>query len=118
MLDGQPEESARLCERAFQLAPWFKPNVGVRAALLRRAGQDAEARRLFDSLATADRYEDPIGPAMYYLVLGDLDRVADWAEKAIQERQPAVFFFLHAHARALKSTPRWPALAKMMNLST
>jgi len=65
----------------------------------------------------ADRYSDPTGPAVYHLVLGDLDGTADWAEKSIQERQPAVFFFLHAHAAALKSTPRWPALARMMNLS-
>jgi serine/threonine-protein kinase len=115
-VDGQLEESARLCERAYQLAPWFKPNVGFRAALLKRAGQDAESQRLFDTLASANGYDDPIGPAMYYLVLGDLDGTADWAEKAVEERQPAVFFFLHAHAKALKSTSRWPRLAKMMNL--
>jgi eukaryotic-like serine/threonine-protein kinase len=115
-LDGQPEESARLCDRAYQLAPWFKPNVGLRAALMKRAGQVAESQRLLDTLEFADSYGDPIGPAIYYLVLGDLDGTADWAEKAIEERQPAVFFFLHAHAAVLKSTPRWPRLAKMMNL--
>jgi serine/threonine-protein kinase len=116
-ISGQWEESANLCERAYQLAPWFKPTVGFRAALLKRAGQDSEAQRLFDTLTTADRYSDPTGPAVYYLVLGDLDGTADWAEKSIEERQPAVFFFLHAHAAALKSTPRWPRLAKMMNLN-
>ena len=116
-LSGQWEESAHLCERAYRLAPWFKPTVGFRAALLKRAGQDSEAQRLFDTLASVDGYSDPTGPAVYYLVLGDLDGTADWAEKAVEERQPAVFFFLHGHAAALKSTPRWPRLAKMMNLS-
>ena len=51
-ISGQWDESAELCERAYQMAPWFKPNVGFRAALLRRAGENAEAGRLFDSLTT------------------------------------------------------------------
>jgi tetratricopeptide (TPR) repeat protein len=85
-ISGQWEESAELCERAYQIAPWFKPNVGCRAALLKRAGQDAEAGRLFDSLTTDRHYDDPSGPAMYYLVLGDLDGTADWAEKAVAAR--------------------------------
>jgi hypothetical protein len=29
----------------------------------------------------------------------------------------AILFFLNSHATALRSTPRWPALAKMMNLT-
>jgi hypothetical protein len=29
-------------------------------------------------------------------------------EKAIEQRQPAVFFFLHTTANKLQSTPRWP----------
>ena len=116
-ISGQWEESAHLCERACQMAPWFKPNVGFRAALLKRAGKNAESQRLLDTLESANTYDDWIGPSMYYLVLGDLDRTADWAEKAIEQRHPAVFFFLHAHAAALKSTPRWPRLAKMMNLN-
>jgi hypothetical protein len=51
------------------------------------------------------------------LLSGELDAVADWAQKAIEQRQIAVLFFLHGHATALRTTPRWPALAKMMNLS-
>ena len=45
-----------------------------------------------------------------------MNETADWTQKAIEQRQIAVLFFLRAHATALRSTPRWLALAKMMNL--
>ena len=70
-----------------------------------------------DHLRPADGYADPIGVAMFHLLSGELDAAADWAEKAIEQRQTAVLFFLHAHATALRSTPRWPQLARMMNLA-
>ena len=39
-LDGHLEEAVAISERAFQLAPWFTPVVGLRAAMLRhRAGR-------------------------------------------------------------------------------
>jgi hypothetical protein len=47
---------------------------------------------------------------------GELDACADWVEKAIEYRQPAVFFFLYTTANRLQSTPRWPKLAEMMKL--
>jgi hypothetical protein len=54
---------------------------------------------------------------MFHLLSGELDEAADWIQTAIEQRQVAILFFLNAHATALRSTPRWPALAKMMNLS-
>jgi eukaryotic-like serine/threonine-protein kinase len=118
-LDGHIEEAVTSSERALQLAPWFKPIIGLRAAMLRRTGYAEEAERMWaHHLRPGDQYEDPIGPAMFHLLNGEMDDVADWTQKAIQQRQVAVLFFLHAHATALRSTRRWPALAKMMNLST
>jgi eukaryotic-like serine/threonine-protein kinase len=117
-LDGYLEEAVAISEQAFQLAPWFKPIAGFRAAMLRRTGQAEAAERLYaDHLRPADRYADPIGVAMFHLVSGELDAAADWTETAIEQRAVAVLFFLHAHAIALRSTPRWPRLARMMNLS-
>jgi TolB-like protein len=117
-LDGHVEEAVAISERAVQLAPWFKPIIGLRAAMLRRTGHVEEAERLWaQHLRPGDQYEDPIGPAMFHLLNDEMDEVADWTQKAIEQRQVAVLFFLNAHATALRSTPRWPALAKMMNLS-
>jgi hypothetical protein len=51
----------------------------------------------------------------YHLHRGELDAAADWTAKAIEQRQPAVFFFLSV-AAALRSSPRWPALARRIRL--
>src|SRR5688572_5235444 len=117
-LDGHLVEAVAISERAFQLAPWFKPIVGFRAAMLRRIGRVEVANQLRgEHLGPEDRYRDPVGPAMFHLLSGELDEAADWIQTAIEQRQVAILFFLNAHATALRSTPRWPALAKMMNLS-
>ena len=43
--------------------------------------------------------------------------MADWVEKAIEERQFAVFFFLRSHGEgALRPSPRWPAVARTLKL--
>jgi hypothetical protein len=62
-----------------------------------------------------NEYIDPIGPATYHLCRGELDAAAEWTAKAIEQRQPAVFFFLSV-AAALRSSPRWPALARRIRL--
>jgi eukaryotic-like serine/threonine-protein kinase len=118
VLDGYIDEAVALSERAFQLAPWFRPIVGFRAAMLRRTGQVEAADQISaEHLRPSDRYADPVGSAMFHLVSGELDAAADWTATAIEQRQIAVLFFVHAHATALRSTPRWPALARMMNLT-
>ena len=113
---GRFDEGLRWAEQAVRAAPWFLPAVGVLAALLKRLGDTDRADTLALRLRSDDGYIDPIGPAMYHFLLGDLDATADWTAKAIDQRHPAVFFFLHVTASALRSSPRWPALAKMMNL--
>ena len=115
-LDGRFDEAFRLAEHAYQVAPWFKPIVGLRAAMLKRAGETSRAEELMQQLLPKDGYSDPIGPAIFHLLCGEMDATADWIEKAIEQRQSAVLFFLSAHATALRSSPRWPALARLMNL--
>jgi hypothetical protein len=84
--------------------------------MLAEAGEHDRARALIQPLLTTTEYVDPIGLAMYYLLRGELDSCADWVERAIEQRQAAIGFFLNSHATALRSTSRWPALARMMNL--
>ena len=116
--DGDLEEARRLAERGFALAPWFKPMVGLLAALLVRNGETDRADMLVREHLSPDRgYVDPIGPAVFHTLTGNVDRTADWVETAINERQFAVFFFLRSHGQGmLQASARWPALARMMNL--
>jgi eukaryotic-like serine/threonine-protein kinase len=113
---GRFDEGLQWAERAHRAAPWFLPGVGVLAALLERFGDTDRAEMLALKLRPDAGYIDPIGPAIYHLLSGDLEATADWTEKAIDQRHPAVFFFLHVTAKALRSSHRWPALARMMNL--
>jgi hypothetical protein len=115
-VQGRFEEGLRWAERAYRVAPWFLPIVGVLAALLERLGETDRAEALARQLRPDSGYIDPIGPAIYFLLREDLEATADWTEKAIDQRHPAVFFFLHVTAPALRSSPRWPALARMLNL--
>ena len=115
--DGQMDEARRLAEKGFALAPWFKPMVGLLAAVLTRNGETDRAEMLLrQHLSPEQGYVDPIGPAVFHLVTGDVDRMADWVEKAIEERQFAVFFFLRSHGQALRPSPRWPAVARTLKL--
>ena len=116
-LDGRGDEARSLAERGFAIAPWFKPMVGFLAALLTRDGEADRAETLLRQLSPDQGYVDPIGRAIFHLLCGEIDRTADWAERAIEERQTAVLFFLNAHAQVLRSSARWAKLARMMNLS-
>ena len=116
--DGQMDEARRLAEKGFAVAPWFKPMVGLLAGVLTRNGETDRAEMLLrQHLSSEQGYVDPIGPAVFHLVTGDVDRMADWVEKAIEERQFAVFFFFRSHGQALRASPRWPAVARTLKLS-
>jgi eukaryotic-like serine/threonine-protein kinase len=115
--DADMVEARRLAERGFAIAPWFKPMVGLLAAVLIRSGETDRAGMLLrQHLSPEQGYIDPIGPAVFHLVNGDVDQMADWVEKAIEERQFAVFFFLRSHGQSLRASSRWPALARMLKL--
>jgi TolB-like protein len=115
-LDGQLDDALMLAEQGYRLAPWFTPTVGLLAAMLKRAGKTDRAESLARNLGSGDASRDPIGPAIFHLLCDDIESAVDWTETAIEQRQPAVFFFLNAHGKALRSSARWPALARMMNL--
>jgi tetratricopeptide (TPR) repeat protein len=115
-LDGNFEDALMRAEQGYRAAPWFTPVAGALAALLERSGETSRAEALRRTLWPEKGDGDPIAPAIYHLLRGDLESVADWTEKAIELRQPAVLFFVNGHATALRSSPRWPALARLMNL--
>lgn len=115
-LDGRLDEGLRFAEQAHRAAPWFLPAVGVLAALLERVGDTNRAESLVLKLRSDAAYVDPIAPALYHLLSGDLEAAADWTEKAIDQRQPAIFFFLNVVAAALRASPRWPELTRKINM--
>jgi TolB-like protein/Tfp pilus assembly protein PilF len=110
---GRLEEALALTERASALTPWAHPIIGQLAALLVRTGAVRRADAWLEKLGSGRAYGAPTGLAVFHAMCGELDRAADWAEQAIEERYPPFFRIL---GPLLQPSPRWPALAKLMNL--
>jgi tetratricopeptide (TPR) repeat protein len=110
---GRFEEALALTERAHAAMPWANVVIGQLAALLVRAGSTSGAETLLQQLGPGDAYGAPTGLAVFHALCGDFDRSVDWAERAIEERYPPLVAILRPF---LQSSPRWPALAKLMNL--
>jgi len=110
---GRFEEALTFTEKAHALTPWRHPVIGQLAALLVRTGATHRADALLEKLGTGKTYGAPTGLAVFHAVCGDFDRAADWAEHAIHERYPRLVPIL---APLLRSSPRWPGLANLMNL--
>jgi hypothetical protein len=115
-LDGRVDEGLELAERGHALAPWFLPLIAVLAVLLERKGLVERSRALVATLELYGGQRDPLGRAMYHLLRDEFDACANWIERAIEERQPAIFFFAHVTAAKLHSTPRWPKILQLMRL--
>jgi len=109
-------EAGASAEKAYLLAPWMPVNIGLLAAMLKRTGDVSRSEELLHKLLPGEAYAAPLGLAHYYLYCGELDRAIHWSEKAIEQRHPAVLFFLNVHMQSVRPSPRWPGLARLLNL--
>ncbi len=110
---GILDEALVEAEEAYRLAPWHARALGVLAAVLTRLGRGEEASGLLTKLESAL----PFGMMLYHLLVSDIDAAAHWFEKSIERREAfAVVYFRAPILQPLRESPRWPALAKMMNL--
>lgn len=110
---GKPAEAREPAEKAFQAAPWHSGVVGFLAGLLARNGEKERAEKLIASM----RGMIPIGMVFYHLVCSEIDAAVDWYERRIEQRQPMATQLAAARFfEPLRSSPRWPKLARMMNL--
>jgi len=103
-------EAVRFAEKASSSMP---SAIGVLGGVLRRIGEVDRAEELLQKLMTGETYSAPLGLVTFYRVSGEIEKAADWLEKTIEQRHPnaAVFATLY-----FRSTSRWPALARLMNL--
>jgi tetratricopeptide (TPR) repeat protein len=110
---GMFAEALDSAERAFQLAPWEPVSAGILAGILVRLGQNNRAAEL---LANIPRTA-PGGRIIYHMLCAEIDAAAEWYQKAIELRAPwAALWASAGFLKPLRSSPRWPALARMMNL--
>ncbi|HTT65032.1 MAG TPA: protein kinase [Bryobacteraceae bacterium] len=114
---GMPDKALAAAERAHQAAPWQTSTLGLLAGLLERAGEKARAAELLGRIPSLPA---PVfGRVLYHLICLELDAAADWYERAIEQRELFAIIFAPAPiTRDLRESPRWPRLARMMNLPT
>ena len=87
--------------------------VGNLAGILACLGEQDRADELLAKIPEAA----PDGRAAYHLLRSEIDAAADWFEKSIELRQPlAPTRCRGLYCQPLRDSPRWPKLAKMMNL--
>ena len=102
---------------ASTTVPIYKRAIGVLAGVLMLSGDRDRAQGLLDKLGSGQAYGAPQGLATFHLLCSDIDRAADWVEKAIEERNPSVLLSLRQpYAQPLRSSRHWQKLAKLMNL--
>jgi hypothetical protein len=114
---GTFSEALGFAERAHSLAPWAAQNAGLLAGVLARTGQISRAEALLEKLAPVQTYGTPLGLMFFHLVCRKIDEAAQWAEKAIDQRDMRIIMFLSLPLmRRLRASARWPVLARAMNL--
>jgi tetratricopeptide (TPR) repeat protein len=116
---GQFAEALAAAEKAYQLASWNVRATALFAGILIQSGEHGRAQELVAKLnaESSDAYGTPMALAVFHAMCGETDAAADCFEKAIEQRDPAVVGYLRTPLmKVLRSSPRWPALAKLMNL--
>ena len=114
---GKIEEALASAEKAYSLAPWARSCTGYVAGLRKLTGDSARAEASLRTLGDGTASGTPLGFVHYHLVCEEVEPAAEWAARAIEQREPAIIYFLlHPLAKSLWRSSRWPALAKMMNL--
>jgi hypothetical protein len=74
-------------------------------------------RRLAQLLGSSEAPGDARAHTLFHLLTGEVDRGADWAEKAIEQRHQSVMFYLRfAVCKKLRASHSWPKIAEMLNL--
>ena len=98
-------------------APWCPYSVGVMAAALANQGQVDEAQPLLAGLR-GDAYGGPVGLAVYYLALGEIEQAVEWSAKAVEQRFPAFIpRVIRAFEPSLRRSAAWPGVLKRMKLA-
>jgi len=114
---GSVEAGLALAQKAYALAPKTPNCIGLLAGLLWRCGDIDKAEQLVDSIGDGTSFGEPLAMLVYHLARLDFEKAADWAEKAIEQRDPNALPALCSSYRwDFVENGRWPTLARMLRL--
>ncbi len=111
-------EALAFAEKGFSLAPWNPISAGLLAGLLVKSGDRDRAAQLVGGLGDGRANAAPVAFAIYHLLCGEVDKAAEWTERALEQKNVMVAMLLLTPPwkPLLRSSARWPKVAKMMNL--
>jgi len=116
MVRGDFQEALGCIRKASSLTSLSAPLYsGQLAGLLMKLGKEGEAEEMLTKFGDGKAYGAPIGLAIFNLVRGEPEKAADWFVKAIEQRDPIIPNLLRGPlAAALRETPRWAELHRMI----
>jgi hypothetical protein len=92
--------------------------MGVFAGMLIATGETGRGQELLQQLGDGQEYGAAMAFLLHYLFRGDVDQVAHWARRAIDQHDLTIPFLLRVPlADPLRASSHWPALAQAMNLA-
>ncbi len=113
LFQGRDSDAFSSAEKGYSLAPWNATATGTFAAILKRRGDTRRAEEVLQPLRNSpETYGGPRGMAVFHFLCEERDQSADWLEKCLAQRDP---YGAILSPWFLRSSPRWPTLAKMMN---
>jgi tetratricopeptide (TPR) repeat protein len=111
VLRGELDEARQFAERTVQAMPSMPLTAGLLAGILRLLGEKHRADELLSKVKA------PSAWFMYYMLCSEIDKAADWYAKSIAQGELNAIWLVGTNfVTPLRSSPRWPSLAKMMNL--
>ena len=117
VVQGRLIEARANAERCLASAPWNPGAAGVLAGILSLLGEEAEAEKLMSRLGEGSTLGSPWGFLAYHAVRSECDLAADWYQRLIQQRDMRTpYIAASVFGDRLTSSPRWPALRRMMKL--
>jgi len=115
--EGRLDQARAFAERVYAVAPKNPRSIGHMAGILSLTGELERSRELLQQLGDGTTYGYPFGFVVYHTVRLEYEQAADWAEKAVAQRDPnAIPAICGPNRRGFVAHGRWPKLAQMMNL--
>jgi hypothetical protein len=102
-------------ETAYRTSAFDAFATGLLGGILARLGDKDRAQQVVGGMTGAVT----IGMTIYHLIAGEIDAALDWYQKDIEAHRPnAPMVAFAAWLAPMRASPRWPEVARMMNLPT
>lgn len=94
VLRGLHGEAVQAAEKACSLAPWSTTTRGLLGGILRRSGDANRAGQIYQDLLAGKEYGTAMGLCLFHLGCADTAKAAEWAQRAVEQRDTRVFLVL------------------------